>query len=50
MATDMVTSPVTPKGSLSSDWAAAVTMLVAFMAIIGGVTFAILLMNALTPL
>lgn len=52
MATDMVTSPVTPKGQLVFGIGCGLmTMLVRlFGAFPEGVTFAILLMNALTPL
>jgi electron transport complex protein RnfD len=52
MATDMVTSPVTPKGQLLFGIGCGMmTMLVRlFGAYPEGVTFAILLMNALTPL
>jgi electron transport complex protein RnfD len=52
MATDMVTSPVTPKGQLIFGLGCGlVTMLVRLYGNYPeGVTFAILLMNALTPL
>lgn len=52
MATDMVTSPVTPRGRLIFGiGCGVVTMLIRlFGAYPEGVTFAILLMNALTPL
>lgn len=52
MATDMVTSPVTPKGQLIFGMGCGlITMLVRFYGNYPeGVTFAILLMNAVTPL
>lgn len=52
MATDMVTSPVTPAGKLIFGCGcAAVTMLIRlFGTMPEGVTFGILLMNGLTPL
>lgn len=52
MATDMVTSPVTPRGRLIFGiGCGVVTMLIRFYgAFPEGVTFAILLMNALTPI
>jgi electron transport complex protein RnfD len=52
MATDMVTSPVTPNGKLIFGMGCGlITMLIRlFGAYPEGVTFAILTMNALTPL
>lgn len=52
MATDMVTSPVTPRGKLIFGIGCGlITMLIRLFGVYPeGVTFAILLMNALTPL